>query len=72
MQAINPKYRLGKITNKFLILDLIFSSFFRSKGLTFLFQACKNFRKLLRENYKASKFMSEDALDHLKELPFII
>ena len=58
MEAIQPKYRLGKITNKFLILDITFLSFFRKNGLTYLFQGCKIFRKLLKENYKAAKFMS--------------
>ena len=29
METIQPTYRLGKINNKFLILDIIFLSFFR-------------------------------------------
>jgi hypothetical protein len=60
MEAVQPRYRLGKITNKFLILDIIFSSFFRKNGLTYLFQGCKIFRTLLKENYKAAKFMSKE------------
>ena len=70
MEAIQPKYRLGKINSKFLILDIVFYSFFRQKGLNYLFKGSKKFRTLMRENYKAAKFMSEDALDHIKELPF--
>jgi len=62
MEAIQPKYHLGKITSKFLILDVIFNSFFRKNGLTYLFQGCKEFRILLKENYKAAKFMSKEAL----------
>jgi hypothetical protein len=72
MEAIQPKYRLGKIFNKFLILDVVFYSFFRTEGLNYLFKGCNKFRKLLRENYKCAKFMSEDALDHIMELPFTI
>jgi hypothetical protein len=67
MEAIQPRYRLGKITNKFLILDIIFSSFFRKNGLTYLFQGCKIFRTLLKENYKAAKFMSKEALKDFEE-----
>jgi hypothetical protein len=67
MEAVQPRYRLGKITNKFLILDIIFSSFFKKNGLTYLFQGCKIFRTLLKENYKAAKFMSKEALKDFEE-----
>ena len=67
MEAIQPMYRLGKITNKFLILDTIFLSFFRKAGLAFLFQGCKIFRKLLKENYKAAKFMSIEAIKDFED-----
>ena len=67
MEAIQPRYRLGKITNKFLILDIIFSSFFKKNGLTYLFQGCKIFRTLLIENYKAAKFMSKEALKDFED-----
>ena len=67
MEAVQPRYRLGKITNKFLILDIIFSSFFRKNGLTYLFQGCKMFRTLLKENYKAAKFMSKEALKDFED-----
>jgi hypothetical protein len=67
MEAIQPRYRLGKITNKFLILDIIFSSFFRKNGLSYLFQGCKIFRILLKENYKAAKFMSKEALKDFED-----
>jgi hypothetical protein len=67
MEAVQPRYRLGKITNKFLILDIIFSSFFRKNGLTYLFQGCKIFRTLLKENYKAAKFMSKEALKDFED-----
>jgi hypothetical protein len=81
MEAIQPRYRLGKITNKFLILDIIFSSFFRKNGLTYLFQGCKIFRTLLKENYIAAKFMSKEedfedrvsrSLLHRNDLPCTI
>jgi hypothetical protein len=67
MEAVQPRYRLGKITNKFLILDILFSSFFRKSGLTYLFQGCKIFRTLLKENYKAAKFMSKEALKDFED-----
>jgi hypothetical protein len=67
MEAVQPRYRLGKITNKFLILDIIFSSFFRKNGLTYLFQGCKIFRTLVKENYKAAKFMSKEALKDFED-----
>ena len=47
MNSLNPikaKYRLGRITNKYLILDIIFCSFFRQRGFAFLHQASKSFR----------------------------
>ena len=67
MEAVQPRYRLGKITNKFLIIDIIFSSLFRKNGLTYLFHGCKIFRTLLKENYKAAIFMSKDALKDFED-----
>jgi hypothetical protein len=67
MEAIQPMYRLGKITNKFLILEIIFLSFSRKNGLTYLFQGYKKFRKLVKENYKAAKFMSIEALKDFED-----
>jgi hypothetical protein len=67
MEATQPRYHLGKITNKFLILDIIFLSFFRKNGLSYLFQGCKIFRTLLKENYKAAKFMSKEALKDFED-----
>jgi hypothetical protein len=67
MEPKQPMYRLGKIKSKFLILDIIFLSFFRKNGLTYLFQGCKKFRKLLKENYKAAKFMSIEALKDFED-----
>ena len=63
MEAVQPRYRLGKINSKFLMLEIIFSSSFRKNGLTYLFQGCKIFRTLLIENYKAANFMSKEAFE---------
>jgi hypothetical protein len=38
------KYRLGRITSKYLILDIIFSSFFRQRGFSYLHQSSKSLR----------------------------
>ena len=62
MESVLPKYRLG---SKYLILEILFRSFYKKKGFTYLYQACKNFRHLLIENIKAALFMSEDALNHI-------
>ena len=64
-----PKYSLGKITNKYLILEVIFCSFYKQKGFAYLLQASRSLRKLLRENLNAALFMSEDALSHITDLP---
>jgi hypothetical protein len=64
-----PKYSLGKITNKYLILEVIFCSFYKQKGFAYLLKASRSFRKLLRENLNAALFMSEDALSHITDLP---
>jgi hypothetical protein len=64
-----PRYRLGKITNKYHILEIISHSFFRQRVFTYLQRASRSFRQLLRENFKAAEFMSVDALSHLSELP---
>lgn len=66
---ISPKYRLGKITNKYLILEILSYLFFRQKGLSYLFQTSLTFRQLLRENYNASLLLFEDALSHFGDLP---
>ena len=57
------------VTNKYLILDIIFFSSFRQGGFAYLHQASKSLRKLLRENFKAALYLSEDALEHIEELP---
>lgn len=67
-----PKYRLGKIPNKYLILDIIFFSYYKQKGFKYLLKVSKSFRQLLRENYEAALKISEDALSHLTELPCTI
>jgi hypothetical protein len=75
MNSLNPvkaKYRLGRITNKYLILDIVFCSFFRQRGFAYLHQASKSLRQLLRENFQAALGLSEDALDHIEKLPFTI
>ena len=42
--SIPAKYRLGKLCNKYLILDIILTAYFRKKGLTYLFRGSKNLR----------------------------
>jgi hypothetical protein len=66
------KYRLGQITNKYHILDILSWSFFRQKGLPYLFQISTSYRQLLKENYEASLLISEDALSHIEDLPSTI
>jgi hypothetical protein len=67
MESVSiAKYRLGKITSKYLILDVIFCVFYRSKGFTFLHQASRSLRKLLKENYQAGKYMSIDAFSRIE------
>ena len=47
MNSLNPvkaKYRLGRITSKYLILDIIFCSFFRQRGFAYMYQASKSLR----------------------------
>ena len=72
MEPIKAKYRLWRITNKYLILEIIFCSYFRQRGFAYLLQTSKSFRQLLRENFKAALSMSENALEHLKALPCTI
>jgi hypothetical protein len=61
---------LGRIRNKYIILDIMFKSFFKLKGINFLLGTSRSFRQLLLENYKAATFMSEDAVDHIELMPF--
>ena len=65
MDSIQPKYFLGKIKSKYLILEVVFTSFYRKKGFTYLNQASKRLRQLLKENLKAALLMSKDALNHI-------
>jgi hypothetical protein len=39
----SPKYHLGKIANKYLILDILFSAFYRQKRFTYLLHASSHF-----------------------------
>ena len=75
MNSLKPvlaKYRLGRITCKYLIIDIIFWSSFRQRGFAFLHQASKSLRKLLRENLLAAITFSKHAIDYIKELPCTI
>ena len=65
MASIHPRYLLGKVKSKYLILEVIFTSFYRKKGFTYLNQASKRLRQLLKENLKAALFMSKDAFNHI-------
>ena len=72
MNSLKPdlaKYRLGMVTNKYLILDILFFSFFRKRGFNYIHQTSKSLRLLLEDNYIAALSLSEDALNHLKGLP---
>ena len=66
---IQAKYRLGRITNKYLIVDVIFSSFFRKNGFAYIHQASKILRQLWRDNFKAALALSEDVLEHIYRIP---
>ena len=66
------KYRLGKITNKYHILEILSWSFYRQKSFPCLFQISKSYRQLLTGNYEASLLISEDALSHIEDLPSTI
>ena len=63
------KYRLGKITNKYLLLEIIFFAFYRFKGFKYLQQVDKKLKQLLSENLKAALFMSKDPYHDIKDLP---
>ena len=71
-KQLQPKYILGRITSKYLILEILFCSFFRQKGFAYLHQTSKSLRQLLRENFVAALNLSEDVLEHIQELPFTI
>ena len=40
----SPKYRLGKITSKYLILEIMFCAFYKQKGFKYLQQINKKFK----------------------------
>ena len=46
----SPKYSLGKIASKYLILEIVFCAFYRQKGLKYLTKVDKKFKQLLSEN----------------------
>ena len=52
MERAGPKYRLKKVINKYLILEIMFYSRFREDGVKFIHQVSKRYRQLLMENYK--------------------
>ena len=47
----------------------MFCSSFRQGVFAYLHQASKSLRQLLRENFKVALSLSEDALEHIEELP---
>ena len=46
----SPMYHLGKITNKYHILEIIFFAFYRQKGFKYLQKVDKKFKQLLSDN----------------------
>jgi hypothetical protein len=67
-----PKYRLGRVTNKYHILEILFFSFYRQRGFKHLFKASRSLRQLLIENFTAALAMSDDAFSHIKDFPSTI
>ena len=72
MEGAGPKYRLKKIYNKYLILEIMFNARFREDGIRFIHQVSIKYRYLLMENYKTVFAISADkvsfALGHSKNL----
>jgi hypothetical protein len=54
LSLTKAKFQLGKTVNKYLILEILFYSFKRQKGLPYLHQTSKRFRQLLLENYQVA------------------
>jgi hypothetical protein len=70
MQSVpRANFHLGRITNKYLILEVIFYPFYRKKGLAYLFKGSRKLRQLVIENYQAARYISLDALQHIPKLP---
>ena len=44
LERLKAKYRLGMVTNKYLILEIIFCSSFRQRGFACLHKASKSLR----------------------------
>jgi hypothetical protein len=44
LRPIKAKFRLGRVTSKYLILDILFCSFFRQRGFDYLHQSSKSLR----------------------------
>jgi hypothetical protein len=73
MQSLTyAKYHLGRIINKYLILDIIFYAFYRKTGLRYLFKGSRNLRQLVIENHQAARNMSTDALSNIGNIPWIV
>jgi hypothetical protein len=65
IEPVRPKYLLGKITSKYLILEIISCAYYKQKGVISIFKISRSFRTLLRENFKAAVLISEDAISHI-------
>ena len=61
---MEAKYRLGKVKNKYIILDIFFSAYLREKGQALLHTVSKNFRQLLKENLQVFKTLSKDRITY--------
>jgi hypothetical protein len=66
---VKAKYRLGKVTNKYLILDILSYSFWKQSTFIYLLKTSRNLRQLLIQNLLTAQSTCEDALLHIKELP---
>jgi hypothetical protein len=70
-----PKYLLGRIANKYIILDIMLYAFYfyKQKGINLLVGTSRSFRQLLIENYKYASLLFEDVLDNIEKLmPFTV
>ena len=63
------KFRLGKVTNKYLILEILSYSFWKQRTFIYLLYTSRSLRELLTENLLPAQMTCEDALLHIEDLP---
>ena len=58
--SVQPKYKIGKIKSKYIILDMLSMAMLKLQGFSFIYGVNQMTRKMIIENYLIAKRIFTD------------